>query len=147
MKHLSMAIAGTALCGALAWLPQGAAAADRADKADKADKVETQTIDAVKPGTKTVRGKIRGYDTAEYKVAVRQGQALAVKLKTSSRSNYFNITPPGAQEASFIGSIKGLEYRGKVDQDGEYTVSVYLMRNAARRNESAAYTLTVATQQ
>ena len=141
MKHLSMAIAGTALCGALAWLPQGAAAAD------KVDKVETQAIDAVKPGTKTVRGKIRGYDTVEYKVAVRQGQALAVKLKTSSRSNYFNITPPGAQEASFIGSIKGLEYRGKVDQDGEYTVSVYLMRNAARRNESAAYTLTVATQQ
>lgn len=130
-------IAGAALYGALAWLPYGAAAAD---------KVEKHSIDASAPGTKTLRGKIRGYDTAEYKVTVRQGQALAVGLKTSSRSNYFNVTPPGAQEASFIGSIKGLDYRDKAGQDGEYTISVYLMRNAARRNESASYTLTVGTQ-
>jgi hypothetical protein len=136
MKRSATLIAGAALCGLLAALPQAALAAD---------KVETHTVDATAPGTKVLRGKIRGYDTAEYKVQVRQGQTLSVGLKTSSRSNYFNVTPPGAQEASFIGSIKGLDYRGKVEQDGEYTVSVYLMRNAARRNESATYTLSVGT--
>ncbi len=129
--------AGAALCGLLAWLPQPAAAAD---------KVETHTIDAGTPGTKVVRGKIRGYGSAVYKVQVRQGQTLAVGLKTNSRSNYFNVTAPGAQEALFNGSIEGLDYRGEAEQGGEYTVNVYLMRNAARRNESASYTLSVGTQ-
>ncbi|GGX78719.1 DNA breaking-rejoining protein [Massilia dura] len=129
--------AGVALCGLLAGLQQSAAAAD---------KVETHTIDASTPGTKLVRGKIRGYGSAEYKVQVRQGQMLAVGLKTNSRSNYFNVTAPGAQEALFNGSIDGLDYRGKAEQGGEYTVNVYLMRNAARRNESANYTLSVGTQ-
>lgn len=138
MTRSKLLIAGAAVYGALAWLPHGTAAAD---------KVERHTVDATTPGTKTLRGKIRGYDTAEYKVQLRQGQALAVGMKTNSRSNYFNITAPGAQEAMFNGSINGLDYRGKVEHDGEYTVNVYLMRNAARRNERASYTLTVGTQQ
>lgn len=138
MKYPGKAVAGAALCGVLAWLPQGAVAAD---------KVETHTIDVGSRGTKTVRGKIRGDGTAAYKVQLRQGQTLAIALKTSSRSNYFNITAPGAQEALFIGSINGNSYRGKVEHDGEYTVNVYLMRNAARRNESATYTLSVGTQE
>ncbi|MBB3223624.1 hypothetical protein [Pseudoduganella umbonata] len=137
MTRSTLLIAGAALCSALAWLPHGAAAAD---------KVERYTVDASTPGTKTLRGKIRGYGTAEYKVLLRQGQDLTVGLKTNSLSNYFNITAPGAQEALFNGSINGLDYRGKVEQDGEYTVNVYLMRNAARRNERASYTLSVGTQ-
>ncbi|QBE65784.1 hypothetical protein [Pseudoduganella lutea] len=138
MTRFAVLIASAAVCGALAWLPHGAQAAD---------KVEKHTVDASTPGSRTLRGKIRGYDTAEYKVQLRQGQTITVNLKTNSRSNYFNITAPGAQEALFNGSIKGLEYRGKIEQDGEYTVNVYLMRNAARRNERASYTLTVGTQQ
>jgi hypothetical protein len=138
MKYPGKAVAGAALCGVLAWLPQGAAAAD---------KVEAHTIDAGSPGTKALRGKIRGHDTAVYKMQLRQGQTLAVGLKTNSRSNYFNISAPGAQEALFIGAINGNSYRGKVEHDGEYTVNVYLMRNAARRNESATYTLSVGTQE
>lgn len=137
MKHIGMSIIGAALCGVLVWLPHAATAAD---------KVAKHTVDANTSGTKVLRGKIRGYDTAEYKVRLRQGQTLAIGLKTNLRSNYFNITAPGATEALFNGSIKGLDYQGKVEQDGEYSVNVYLMRNAARRNESANYTLTVTTQ-
>ena len=138
MTRSTQLIAGAALCSALAWMPHGAAAAD---------KVEKHTVDVGTSGTKILRGKIRGYDTAQYRMRLRQGQTLAVGLKTNSLSNYFNITAPGAQEALFNGSIEGLDYRGRVEQDGEYTVNVYLMRNAARRNERAAYTLSVGTQQ
>ena len=138
MARFTVLIAAVAVCGALAWMPQDATAADKVGK---------YTVDASAPGTKTLRGKIRGYDTAEYKVKLRQGQTIAVGLKTNSRSNYFNITAPGAQQALFTGSIDGPEYRGTVEHDGEYTVNVYLMRNAARRNESATYTLSVGTRE
>jgi hypothetical protein len=65
-------------------------------------------------------------------------------LKTSKASNYFNVLPPGSNDvAIFIGSTSGNEYVGALPSDGEYTIRVYLMRNAARRNESANYTLSV----
>ncbi len=43
----------------------------------------------------------------------------------------------------FVGSTSGNEWSAPLDADGEYTVRVYLMRSAARRNETANYTLTV----
>ena len=45
--------------------------------------------------------------------------------------------------AIFVGSTGGNEWTGPLPADGEYTIRVYLMRSAARRNESASYTLTV----
>ena len=43
----------------------------------------------------------------------------------------------------FIGSTKGSEAAVALPTDGIYVVRVYLMRNAARRGETAQYTLTV----
>jgi hypothetical protein len=43
----------------------------------------------------------------------------------------------------FIGSTEGNRWTGLLAADGEYTIRVYLMRSAARRNETANYTLTV----
>jgi hypothetical protein len=40
-------------------------------------------------------------------------------------------------------SINGNEWTGALQADGEYTVRIYLMRSAARRKETARYTLTV----
>ncbi|KKO64495.1 Inhibitor of g-type lysozyme precursor [Janthinobacterium sp. KBS0711] len=88
-----------------------------------------------------VKGKIKGYATAEYTVAGKAGQTLSVKLKTNQPSNYFNIRQPGQDEALFIGSTTGNNYQAKLPADGEYTVQVYLMRNAARRNAVASYSL------
>lgn len=88
-----------------------------------------------------VTGKIKGYATAEYTLTGKAGQTLSVKLKTNQSSNYFNIRQAGQDDALFVGSSNGNTFQAKLPADGEYTVQVYLMRNAARRNAVASYTL------
>jgi hypothetical protein len=69
---------------------------------------------------------------------------MSVKFATRHGANYFNVLPPGSNDiAIFVGSSGGNEWSGALPSDGDYTVRVYLMRSAARRNESASYTLTV----
>jgi hypothetical protein len=91
----------------------------------------------------TVKGSITGDKTVDYKLGAKAGQTMSVTLKTSNPSNYFNVLPPGSESAVFIGSTSGNEWTGTLDADGEYTVRVYLMRSAARRNAKANYKLTV----
>ncbi len=91
----------------------------------------------------TVRGKISGYEIVDYRLRARAGQALAVSFEPTNRSAYFNVLPPEADEALFVGSISGNRFEAKLPADGEYTLRVYLMRNAARRNETAEYQLAV----
>jgi hypothetical protein len=90
-----------------------------------------------------VKGKIKGYATAEYTVTGKAGQTLSVKLKTNQPSNYFNIRQTGHDEALFLGSNSGNSYQAKLPADGKYMVQVYLMRNAARRHAVATYTLDI----
>ncbi|MCZ8181285.1 MAG: SH3 domain-containing protein [Rhizobium sp.] len=90
-----------------------------------------------------IRGTVRGYEGVSYRVSVRGGQRLAVTMNTSNGSNYFNILGPGGGEALFNGSISGDFADIIVPDSGEYTVQVYLMRNAARRNEQARFTLRI----
>ncbi|WP_034641085.1 hypothetical protein [Chitinilyticum aquatile] len=92
----------------------------------------------------TIRDTIRGEQYIDYKLVAQAGQTMKVELKTSNGSNYFNILPPGSSaEALFIGSTSGNRFSGQLAADGEYTVRVYLMRSAARRGESASFTLNV----
>lgn len=90
-----------------------------------------------------IRGTVRGYDGASYRINVRGGQRLAVTMDSSNSSNYFNILGPGGGEALFNGSISGDFADVIVPESGDYTVQVYLMRNAARRNEQARFTLRI----
>jgi hypothetical protein len=91
----------------------------------------------------TIKGKIRGYNFADYQLRAAAGQTLSVDFKTSNLSAYFNVMQSGANEALFVGAIKGNHFKGALAADGAYTIRVYLMRNAARRKETANYTLTV----
>ncbi|MGB2816866.1 MAG: hypothetical protein WBC37_06560 [Burkholderiaceae bacterium] len=92
----------------------------------------------------TVKGSIKGDQAIDYKLRAKAGQTMSVALKTSNASNYFNVLPPGSKDvAIFIGSNEGNEWTGALPADGEYTIRLFLMRNAARRNETANYTLTV----
>lgn len=109
-----------------------------------ADPVHKETVElTANQATHSVKGKIKGYATAEYTLKGKAGQTLSVKLKTNQPSNYFNIRQQGQDEALFIGSSSGNSYQAKLPADGEYTVQVYLMRNAARRHAVAAYTLDI----
>lgn len=92
----------------------------------------------------TIKGSVHGDQTIDYIVRARAGQALSVKLATKHGANYFNVLPPGSNDvALFVGSMGGAEWAGVVSADGDYKVRVYLMRSAARRHETARYTLTV----
>jgi hypothetical protein len=107
--------------------------------------ITTKPIQFAKGATSaTVKGTIKGDQTIDYKLRARAGQTMRVSLKTGNASNYFNVLPPGSNDvAVFVGSNDGNEWTGQLTADGEYTIRVYLMRNAARRNETASYTLTV----
>lgn len=92
----------------------------------------------------TLKSSLKGDQTIDYKLDARAGQSMAVALKTDNTANYFNVLPPGSNDAAvFIGSTDGDSWSGTLAANGRYTIRVYLMRSAARRGETANYTLTV----
>ncbi|MGL6070156.1 PliI family lysozyme inhibitor of I-type lysozyme [Craterilacuibacter sp.] len=90
-----------------------------------------------------VKGQLKGYQTIDYQLRARAGQKIRIDFAPSNRSAYFNLNPPGSEQALFIGATRGDHYAGVLPADGVYTLRVYLMRNAARRNETTRYTLKV----
>lgn len=91
----------------------------------------------------TLQGSIKGDQDHSYVVDARAGQTLTVDFKPTNASAYFNVTAPGADSAMFIGSTSGNRFSGPLAVSGPHVVQVYLMRNAARRNETANYTITI----
>ncbi len=109
-----------------------------------ASDIQQKTVVFAKGATSTsIKGQLKGYQTIDYQLRARAGQKIRIDFTPSNRSAYFNLLPPGSEEALFIGSTLGNEYSGVLPVDGVYTIRVYLMRNAARRNETARYTLKV----
>jgi len=91
----------------------------------------------------TIKGSIKGRQTIDYRLKAKAGQQMTVNLDTTNLSNYFNVLPPGSETALFVGSTSGNNWTGTLPKDGDYTIRVYLMRSAARRNEKAKYTLSI----
>lgn len=108
--------------------------------------IETRPVHFAKGSSSAaIQGAIRGDRIVDYKLRARAGQTMTVHLKTSNDSNYFNVLPPKSKDvAVFVGSTSGNDWTGTLAASGEYTIRVYLMRSAARRHESAKFTLTVA---
>jgi hypothetical protein len=106
---------------------------------------ETKRISfATGASSATAKGTIKGDRFVDYVLRAGAGQTMSVTMKTSNGANYFNVLPPGSHDvAIFVGSTSGNEWTGVLPAAGDYTIRVYLMRSAARRNESASYTLTV----
>jgi hypothetical protein len=88
-------------------------------------------------------GVVTGSESMTYRVPAKAGQTLSVTLNAKHPQTYFNVTLAGSQEAMFIGSTSGNVMRKRIAADGEYTVEVYLMRAAARRGVSSAFSLNV----
>jgi len=112
-----------------------------------ADEIRNETVKFA-PGTSStsIKDTITGYQSVNYKVGAKAGQQMTVEMTTDNTSNYFNIFEPGkgpGDGAMYIGSTESNNFEGKLPTDGEYTVQVYLYRNAARRNEKANYTLNI----
>lgn len=89
----------------------------------------------------TIKGTIKGDETVDYVLNAQKGQSMVVTLEATNRSAYFNVLPPGSEEALFIGSTSGNRYEGTLPATGDYAVRLYLMRSAAHRGETATYTI------
>jgi len=103
-------------------------------------RVERVLLDS---GKAQIKSRIKGDDYVDYKITGGAGQVLSVDLKASNRQNYFNLLPPGSETALFVGSSSGNNFSRSLPIDGEYTLRVYLMRAAARRNEVSNYQLNI----
>jgi len=107
----------------------------------------TETVKFARGASSTsLSDSITGYESVTYRIGVSAGQLMSVELDTSNASNYFNITAPGADAALFIGSMSGNSTSFTIPSSGTYEIDVYLMRNAARRGESADYDLTISVE-
>jgi hypothetical protein len=107
-----------------------------------ADRQETVHFARGKTST-TLSGTIRGYDGVRYTLGAVAGQTMSVLFKPGNRSCYMNVWAPNTDTAAFIGSTSGDEYSANLTASGDYAIQVYLMRNAARRNESCRYSAVV----
>ena len=93
-----------------------------------------------------INAVLQGRNYVDYQVRGGANQTLGVSLKSKHSMNYFNVNPPGSEMSMFVGSLSGNQFKRLLPADGVYTIRVYLMRAAARRSETARYTLTVSLQ-
>ena len=91
-----------------------------------------------------IKGSVKGYRYVDYQVRAGAGQQFAVGMQVGNRANYFNILPPESRDvAMFIEGAGERRFDGMLPDDGVYTVRVFLMRSAARRNETGNFSLSI----
>lgn len=107
-----------------------------------------------KPGrsSASIRGTIVGDETVSYTLGAESGQTMKIVLEPSNRATYFNVygpsKRPGDQALGNSGvtgpTVPALNtFKAKLPASGEYTISVYMMRSAARRKERSDYDLDI----
>jgi len=90
------------------------------------------------------KGTVEGHASQSYVVAGRKGQKLAVDLRSTSSSLYFNLRLAGSPEALYASDRgeTGNTSEVTLPVDGDYQIDVYLYRSAARRGAKAPFTIT-----
>jgi hypothetical protein len=87
-----------------------------------------------------------------YRIGAEAGQRLSISLQASNQATYFNVYAPGSgpgDEALANSGITGPSvpdlnrFSAPLTLSGDYLISVYLMRSAARRGERTRFTLQV----
>jgi hypothetical protein len=114
-----------------------------------ADETRTEVVKFEKgKSSAALSGKVSGRDSVVYKLNAKEGQFLKVSMTTDNESADFNIYIPGrgpGDEALFASAMStaGREYSGQLYKTGDHSISVFLNRNAARKEESASFKLNV----
>lgn len=119
----------------------------------RAEDIRTERL-TFAPGrtASTFQDEITGRESISYLVGARAGQRMVVGLESANTALYFNIYAPGSGpggEALAVGDridemMRDINaFDAVLPASGDYTVSVYLFRNAARDGETAPFTMTV----
>ena len=89
----------------------------------------------------TLKGRIVGFDTKDYVVGAKAGQAMAVRLTSSHASTYFVIYSINGRATDMNETT---EWSETLSESGDYLIRVFMMRPAARRKGAAAnFTLSI----
>lgn len=111
--------------------------------ADAGKGIRTERVHFKKGASSAViEARITGDETVDYVLGAKKGQYMNVSMATNNAANYFNIIAPGETDVAMFNSSMGEnQFEGALPASGDYKVRVYLMRSAARRNETAKYRL------
>lgn len=99
-----------------------------------------------------LQGRIVGYESVSYRLGAEAGQRLNIRLSPSNTATYFNVYAPGSgpgDQALGNSSMTGNlvpelnHFDAELPTSGEYGISVYMMRSAARRDEVSDYRLAI----
>jgi hypothetical protein len=108
------------------------------------DGIHQERVQFKKGATSVViKGRLKGYSNVDYLLRAGAGQTVTVSMQRSNLANYFNVLPPGSKDVAMYAPQTGEDFKGVLPTDGDYTTRVYLVRAAARRNESSDYILTI----
>ncbi len=91
-----------------------------------------------------IKGTIKGRQSIVYTFGAEGGQNLRIVLRSKNLATSFNLYAPGTKPgdaALAIGDSNDNRFNGVLPQSGLYSVDVFLIRAAARRNETSYYTL------
>lgn len=124
-------------------MPETPMQAPVTQSAEQVDGIEMRRVSfASGENSARVKGSITGSQIIDYVLNVREGQPMNVSMASQNPQAYFNIMEPGETNvATFIGSTSGNQFEGVAKESGDYRIRVYLMRAAARRDETADYGL------
>lgn len=89
-------------------------------------------------------GSIKGDESRNYTVDARAGQTLTVTLKSTRGAAEMNVWAPGNDTALSVGSPDPYRFSKVLPASGRYQIQTYQMRAAARRGDTASYTLSIA---
>ena len=112
---------------------------------------ETVRFPAGATGT-TIKGRIVGRQSVLHLVGAEAGQRMSVTLRTRHGGTYFNVYEPGrgpGDEALATAQTMGPmvpdlnRFEGTLPSSGMYSISVFMVRAAARRGERADYSLDI----
>ncbi|OWU85272.1 hypothetical protein ATO6_09655 [Oceanicola sp. 22II-s10i] len=95
----------------------------------------------------TVTGRVSGRQIDAYRIGARRGQEIDLNLTSRNTALRFSIEAPDGRGRAMTldgGRASSVSrYTGVLPATGTYVVRVFLDRDAARRNETARYSLTV----
>jgi hypothetical protein len=89
----------------------------------------------------TIGDSLRGTQVLEYKLGIGPGQHVIMMLEAGDTTAAFNLMAPGRAEAFFNSATQGNRFEADLVDAGTYTIRVYLLDDAARRNEPMDFTL------
>jgi hypothetical protein len=84
----------------------------------------------------TLKGRIIGFDTKDYVVGAKAGQAMALRLSSSNPGAYFVIYSINGRATDMNETTVWSE---NLSESGDYLIRVFMMRSAARRKGAAAH--------